>query len=146
MKKSISTLLFILLVALNVHAQDTKKEQIKSLKIAYITDALQLDSPSAERLWPVYNKYEQRYMAVREQRKAIVASYKNKLAQKTLTEAEAERYITQLGNLNAQLTNLEQQRMQELSKTIGAVRTLQLKRAENEFHKDLVKKVSKTSN
>lgn len=126
-----------------LYAQELKKEQIKALKIAYITEALQLDSPTAERLWPVYNKYEQRYLALRGKRKELNAHYSQKKEQKSLTEAEATRILDQLNSINKQLQLLEEQRIEELRRSIGAIRTLALKKAEMEFQKDLVKKISK---
>jgi Skp family chaperone for outer membrane proteins len=35
-----------------------KKEQIKALKIAYITEELQLTSEEASKFWPLFNAYE----------------------------------------------------------------------------------------
>ncbi len=35
-----------------------KAEKIQALKIAFITQKLQLTSAEAERFWPVYNQYE----------------------------------------------------------------------------------------
>jgi hypothetical protein len=37
---------------------DTKQDRIQALKIAFITQKLQLTSEEAQRFWPVYNNYE----------------------------------------------------------------------------------------
>jgi hypothetical protein len=36
----------------------TKREKIQALKIAFITQKLELTSDEAQRFWPVYNRYE----------------------------------------------------------------------------------------
>jgi hypothetical protein len=36
----------------------TKRERIQALKIAFITQKLELTSDEAQRFWPVYNRYE----------------------------------------------------------------------------------------
>jgi hypothetical protein len=45
-----------------IKAQDigneTRAEKIQSLKIAFITQKLQLTSDEAERFWPIYNDYD----------------------------------------------------------------------------------------
>ena len=37
---------------------DTRAEKIQALKIAFITQRLQLTSDEAEKFWPVYNQYD----------------------------------------------------------------------------------------
>ena len=45
-----------------IKAQDpgdeTRAEKIQSLKIAFITQKLQLTTDEAEKFWPVYNQYD----------------------------------------------------------------------------------------
>jgi Skp family chaperone for outer membrane proteins len=47
---------FSFVMAQNANAQ--RSEKIKALKIAFITQKLQLTSAEAEKFWPVYNQYE----------------------------------------------------------------------------------------
>lgn len=61
MKKYILILLATLGSFLYVKAQDDgaqRAEKIQALKIAFITQKLQLSTGEAERFWPVYNQYE----------------------------------------------------------------------------------------
>ncbi|MEP6948823.1 MAG: hypothetical protein ABI863_06100 [Ginsengibacter sp.] len=62
MKKYILILLFVVFgCASGVNAQDpvdTRAEKIQSLKIAFITQKLQLTSDEAEKFWPIYNQYD----------------------------------------------------------------------------------------
>ena len=37
---------------------DTRAEKIQSLKIAFITQKLQLTTDEAEKFWPIYNQYD----------------------------------------------------------------------------------------
>ena len=37
---------------------DTRAEKIQSLKIAFITQKLQLTPDEAQKFWPVYNQYD----------------------------------------------------------------------------------------
>ena len=60
MKNTITFLLLILITS-SAFAQprlQQKKEQIKSLKIAYITEELNLTSEESAKFWPLYNAYE----------------------------------------------------------------------------------------
>ena len=42
----------------NAQADGRKAERIQALKIAFITQRLQLSSEEAQRFWPIYNNYE----------------------------------------------------------------------------------------
>jgi hypothetical protein len=54
---------FSFAVAQNANAQ--RSEKIKALKIAFITQKLQLSSAEAEKFWPVYNQYENEIRQIR---------------------------------------------------------------------------------
>lgn len=53
-------LLFILLVAgaTSAFAQRKDDDKIRALKIAFLTERIQLTSAEAQKFWPVYNSYE----------------------------------------------------------------------------------------
>ena len=52
-------ILFILLGSLSqIKAQEPNGEKIQALKIAFITQKLQLTPDEAQKFWPVYNQYD----------------------------------------------------------------------------------------
>lgn len=55
-------LFFVIFVSFSwVKAQDvseTRREKVEALKIAFITQKLQLTPDEAQKFWPVYNQYE----------------------------------------------------------------------------------------
>ncbi|MDQ2862961.1 MAG: hypothetical protein M3R50_04780 [Bacteroidota bacterium] len=61
MKKYLLILLVVFGSFVTGHAQDegeTRAEKIQSLKIAFITQKLQLMPNEAQKFWPVYNQYQ----------------------------------------------------------------------------------------
>ena len=61
MKKYILILFVILGSFSGIKAQDvneSKAERIQALKIAFITQKLQLTADEAQKFWPVYNQYD----------------------------------------------------------------------------------------
>ena len=62
--KSILLIIFIFLAGItsSIKAQDFNKgnrtEKVQALKIAFITQKLELTSDQAQKFWPVYNRYE----------------------------------------------------------------------------------------
>lgn len=63
MKKYLLILLFIIpgsfsILKAQVPNEETRVEKIQSLKIAFITQKLQLTPDEAQKFWPVYNQYD----------------------------------------------------------------------------------------
>ena len=52
------TLIITLLLTMNVVAQSPeKRERIKALKVAFITEKLELTESEAQKFWPIYNTF-----------------------------------------------------------------------------------------
>ena len=69
--KFIWTFLTCLIFAFPLSAQDKQRsEQIESVKVAFITQKLDLNSSEAEKFWPVYNNYQREMKVVFNARRA----------------------------------------------------------------------------
>jgi len=51
------SILFFQSLQLNAQRDRNRHEQIQAMKIAYITERLDLSSEEAEKFWPIYNDY-----------------------------------------------------------------------------------------
>ena len=60
MKKIITFICISFFCILSFKAQGKKgsREKIKALKVAYLTEQLNLTSSEAEKFWPIYNRFE----------------------------------------------------------------------------------------
>ena len=59
----------LFLIALNAKAQtETKKDKIKVLKVAFITNELSLTTDEAVKFWPVFNVFEAKQKEIRSTR------------------------------------------------------------------------------
>ena len=58
--KHIYTFFIVVFITSSVFSQKRgeNKEKIKALKIAYLTEKLDLSSNEAEKFWPIYNKHK----------------------------------------------------------------------------------------
>ena len=62
--------LLIVFISATSFAQDgsfirKKKEQIKSLKVAFITNELALTPDEASKFWPIYNSFEEKQQEIK---------------------------------------------------------------------------------
>lgn len=65
MKHLLLIILFLTSATYLARAQGNRGEKIEALKIAFITEKLQLTSSEAKQFWPVYNSYEKEIQELR---------------------------------------------------------------------------------
>lgn len=148
MRTLVKTALFLLLAttALNTTAQDDdmpaipeeRMQEIKAQKTAFLTQRLDLSPAEAEKFWPVYNQYDKETEA---NRKDMRAEHKAAKKDTELTEAEASAAIDkELAGRQKEL-DIRKKYAAEFKKTIGAVKTMKLAKAERDFRKELLKRL-----
>ena len=117
--KKITLLLFICLFAANVFGQQGHRgEKVKALKIAFITEQLDLSSEEASQFWPIYNKYEEKINDIRKkERKEIIQVLRNNF--ETITDAEANKLIDKSISFREQQRTFETQMINELRVAIS---------------------------
>lgn len=82
---------FVLLAGNEAQAQqrggEGRREEIRTMKIAFFTDALQLTPQESEKFWPVYNEYWSELRSFGHQRRDLTQTIKEgKTGEKELKE------------------------------------------------------------
>ncbi|MGB7395629.1 MAG: hypothetical protein WA913_14665 [Pricia sp.] len=129
---------FALLLSSVLHAQEKPDEnKIKSLKIAFITERLDLNPSEAQTFWPIYNEYEKNREVLREREHNQIRS-KIKDSE-SLSEKQANDLLDQYLTFEEEEEELDKNFIEKISKVISAKKTLLLLRSEHEFKKELLK-------
>ena len=138
--------LFTLFISVTTFAQDgplkerfrEKKEQIKSLKVAYITNELNLTPEEAAKFWPLFNAFEDKQQEIRKQKlKGYFDRADNKTIDK-LSEKEALSVLSQMESTEDELCQLKKKFVSNLKGVLPATKILKLKKAEEQFSKKLL--------
>lgn len=135
--------LLILFISVNAFAQDgpvlrKKREQIKSLKVAFITNELQFTPDEASKFWPLYNAYEDKQKEIR---KGKIKGYMNRMDDDSfdkLSEKEATALLTQMESNEEELYMARKKFVTSLKGVISPIKILKLKKAEENFNKKLL--------
>ncbi len=135
--------LFIVFISLNAIAQDgpfirKKKEQIKSLKVAFITNELSLTSDEAAKFWPLYNAYEDKQQDIKKQK---LKSYLDRMDDDSidkLSDKEAANLLTQMESSEDDLYQAKKKFVASLKGVISPLKILKLKKAEENFNRKLL--------
>lgn len=139
MKKNLILLSLFLFQGLFVQAQGEKNEKIQALKVAFITQELELSSSEAQKFWPVYNDYDAALHRLnKKEYEEVKSKLKNEMA--SLTNEEAIILLDKLQNFREEEVRLKKEMEKKLSETLSPLRVLKLKKAEHEFKMKLLRK------
>ena len=139
MKKITLTLLFIAIV-MNAFSQGKEKRQrIKSLKIAFITEKLELTETEAQKFWPIYNAHESNNHALRQQSR----QNRKNADLESMSEADARSMIDKMLVLEQKKLELRKQFTIDLMTVIPAKKVILLKISEDDFNKRMFNEMRK---
>lgn len=140
--KFILPILFFLVSSLSF-SQDFKerREKVKALKVAYITEQLELTSEEAQKFWPIYNAFDDNQSELRhEKMRAILNRFQPDNVDK-LSEKEASTLLIQMEKIEEDLFNLRKKFIKDLQGVISAKKIIKLKKAEEDFNRELLKQM-----
>jgi len=113
-----------------------KKDQVKAMKIAFITSELNLTPDEAAKFWPLFNEFEEKQKAIRQDK---IKNYIDRSqGSEKLTEKEASNLLTQMETAEEELHQLRKKFVANLKGVLPATKILKLKKAEEEFSKKLL--------
>jgi Spy/CpxP family protein refolding chaperone len=135
--------LLIVFISMGAIAQDgpfvrKKKEQIKSLKVAFITNELALTPDEATKFWPLFNAYEDKQQEIKKQR---LKGYLDRMDDDSfdkLSDKEAAAMLTQMESSEEELYQARKKFVTSLRGIISPLKILKLKKAEENFNRKLL--------
>ncbi len=144
---------FILLSCLffttmNLMAQHTgrkgMKDKIRTLKVEFITEKLDLSSGEAENFWPIYNAFDKAYMELRHEKlKGLKDNLKEGI--NMLSEKEALSKLNEMTDIEDELVKLKQMFRYQLDGVISNKKILLLKIAEDGFNRRMMDRLKRRS-
>lgn len=137
---------FILLLFSTPAAQaqeKSKKERIKALKVAYITEKLSLTTSEAQKFWPVYNTFYDNISKLKHQEYINIKKKIKNGDIDRMSEREANELLTELEDIEKNVYEEEVRLTEKLKKVLPAKKILLLKRAERDFYRELLHKLKR---
>jgi len=134
--------ILLLLISFSFYGQGEKmrekKEQIKALKVAFLTTELKLTSNEAEKFWPVYNTFDDKQFELRHQK---MKSFRSKMNDETLdkmSEKEAIAFLNQMESTEEEIFVLRKNFIATLKGIIPATKIIKLRKSEENFNRKLL--------
>lgn len=131
----------LLFISFNFYAQGEKmkekREQIKTMKIAFLTSELDLSVSEAEKFWPVYNAFEEKEFELKHLK---MRSFIKRLrdGKEKLNEKEASVLLSQIENNEEEVFLLRKKFIGNLKVILPASKIIRLKKSEEDFNRKLL--------
>lgn len=115
-----------------------KRDQVKSMKIAHITNELQLTPEESEKFWPLYNAFEEKQREIRKQKVTAYLDKRNEADIDKMSEKEASALLAQMEENEEAMHQARKKFVASLKGVLPAVKIIKLKKAEEDFNKKLL--------
>ena len=138
--KTILIPFFALLLSINSLAQKPDKEKIKALKVAHITEQLDLTAKEAQAFWPVYNANQEVHYKLRHNKvRNRLEELSSPESETKITETEAKELLEKISKIEDDNYQTEKEYYQKLSSILSSTKILKLKFAEYSFRSKMIK-------
>ncbi len=137
MKFSIRHILVVVMVVFTTSvsfAQPGKADKVEALKVSFITEKINLTPQEAQNFWPLYNEYNDK---IKFTRKAFRQQYAN--VNDFKSDKEADDYLAAELKLRQTEVDLQKEYFDKFKKILGSKKTGLLRKAEEEFKKEVLK-------
>ena len=135
--KQIILILFVCITTLSFSQTETKNDKIETMKIAFLTNKLNLTAKEAQLFWPLYNEYNQKMDALRKAKKSEYDEIKSKNG--TPSDKEIAMYMEEVFLTKQKELDLQKEYYSKYIKILTMKKVAQLYQAENQFKKELLR-------
>jgi len=114
-------------------------ERVKAVKIAMLTQKMNLNTEEAEKFWPIYNEYEKEQKKLKEKfqpNKDIIS----------MDDTSVEKHLLGLLDLEEELVKMKKKYYQQFSKILGYRKVAILAKSDREFNFAMIDRIKNLSN
>lgn len=141
MKRAFITSVLSLVVIASAMAQGgPSKEKVKQMKIAFITEKLDLSVEESQKFWPIYNELENEKESLKAETKEIEQRINSK---SNPSSSDVEAAVKGLSELKRREISLHEQFALDCLPVLGPEKTRSMLGAEEQFRKVLLEEIQR---
>jgi len=137
MKKIYTILLLLVTVIAFGQGMEDRIERVKALRVAYISEKLNLTTDEAQRFWPVFNQFDDKMDGLHKQKRQLMFKLRPENASR-LSEKETTILMDEDDRLEEEIQNNRRQLVKNLQGVIPNQKILMLRQIEVEFKQKLL--------
>lgn len=140
--KYIYVCLFVLVTFVSIAQPISKRDKIEALRVSFINQKVNFTTQESQLFWPLYDEYNDK---LENARKSFRQQYIKNIDFTTLTDKEAEAYVSAELTLKQKEYELYKEYFDKFKKVLPIKKVALLRRAEEEFKKELIKNIKGNS-
>lgn len=137
MTKKVIIIICFVALTFSAYAQKKPHERVKALKIAFITEKLNLTETEAQKFWPIYNAHEKEVEMLRENAR----EKRRKLNIRDLSESDATKALADMMAFEKEQLNHQEDLIESLKNVIPATKIIRLHLAEKAFNQRMLEEL-----
>jgi Spy/CpxP family protein refolding chaperone len=147
MKMKLYVVLLVLTSSLTfAQGNQEKREKIKALKVAFLTEKLTLTSEEAQKFWPIYNAFEEKQFEIRYKKLRGLGKQLEENNEEKISDKEALQLIAQFESYEDELHGLKKKFSKDLLTVLSPKKVILLKKYEDEFNRKLLRQMREGKN
>lgn len=140
MKKLLLILLLGLVTNMSFSQAEDRIEKIKALRVAYITERLDLKPEEAQKFWPIFNQFDDKMTILQKQKRQLMHKLRPENAN-NLSEKETMQLMDEDERIESEMQQNKRQLVKNLQGVIPNQKILMLRQIEIEFKEKLLKQM-----
>lgn len=139
--KKIFQILLIFLFSMQALSQGLgeKKEKIKAMRIAFITEKLSLSPDEATKFWPLFKEFENKQEQIRRRQGRPLFDRLDLDVANNMSEKESAALLQQIENTEEEQYQNRKKFINNLKSVIPTIKIIKLLKVEEEFKRTLLK-------
>ena len=118
-----------------------RRKRMQTRKIAFVSNSLEISPKQSESFWPIYNVYSSELKSIYLKKKKVRRNYV--LNKQSMNDVELGLIIDSLFNLDQEYLDLKIKYVKQFSNIISNKQMFELYKIEEDFKKDLLRKIKK---
>jgi Skp family chaperone for outer membrane proteins len=130
--------LFMICVTFLVAQPQRKRDKIEALRTSYINQKVNFSDQEAQAFWPMYNEYNEKLENLK---KKFRQQYVKNIDFNLMSEKDAESFLNAESVLKLKEYELHKEYYEKFRKSVPVKKIVLVRRAEDEFRKELIKNI-----
>jgi hypothetical protein len=144
--KHLITLFIIALMSIgmntNAQSNNSKHKQLKSLKIGFITEALDLSADEAKEFWPIYNFHQEEIHKLLHQSRVVRHELKDEKFT-SMSDSKATELLNKMLKTDKNIYMEKETMFENLKTILPPKKIIKLHKSENEFSRKILEQYRK---
>lgn len=140
--KYIYIFLFCVIAVFAVAQPGTKRDKIEALRVSFISSKVSLTTQETQLFWPLYNEYNDKLDALK---KTFRQQFVKDVDFNAMSDKEADAYLSAELLVKQKEYELSKEYHEKFKKVVPVKKIVLIRRAEEEFRKELIKNIKGNS-